>query len=253
MRRDNLYCGASYVWTNPMLPYDATHDYITYMYPKVDPYFRREEDGALVDHYNYGYYLDQPILWPGAGGAFGFEGSGPEIYVNFSIVLGTLNSLHSHGVTSKAPDHLKVITDRDRTRNDTSCHPLNKEIDFLIVDRDNNPAGRISLSEHPQPNLVDSCSGIHVLLNSCSDVGIGTFGNFTDSLKTGCPGSGTPSDSCGYSFGNTWQWCVPRRGFPSGDVCANIAWMFYDIHHSYIKVDDQSDMTDGTYKYGQPQ
>jgi hypothetical protein len=37
-----------------------------------------------------------------------------------------------------------------------------------------------------------------------------------------------------------------------GDVCANLAWMFYDEHHSYIKVDNDSDMTDGTYKYAGP-
>jgi hypothetical protein len=145
------------------------------MYPKVEPYFRREEDGALLDHYYYGTYLDgTPVLWPGVAGVYGFMGPGPETPTWSSILLGTLNALFSAGQRHGPPDHLKVLED------DTieSCGTKDRRIKLLVVDDHGRRVGTTSTREtFHDPNTgaecpgcaYNSCRGEYITPSSCSE------------------------------------------------------------------------------------
>jgi hypothetical protein len=185
----------------------------------------------------YGRYEGQGI---NAYTSYNFHGWGPEtMRYSTNVTLGQTYKT----VTIGGPHHLKVITDRTVT-DPEACGRAHKFIDFKIVDANNRGVGKLTISEEPK-DLVDTCSGLSVVMASCSSFGVNDDSTFTDSLRTGCPDIGTPTDSCGFSFGNRWRWCST---FDAGFV-VNLAWMYYDVRHSYIKVDGQLDMTDGEYKY----
>ncbi len=235
--------GESYIET--MFPYEPDAEYTVESRHYIEVRHTRSEIYAegYADYYNYvDYTYGDPVYYPFY---YDFFGPGPDRTISFSsILLGITNALFSGGAKAGPPHHLKVITDRTIVRNDL-CGQANKLIDFQLVDANNRGVARVNISEEPQNNLVDSCSGINVLLQWCSSSGINPNGTFTDSLKTGCPPSGTPPNSCGFAWGNRWRWCDPAVP----NFVINLAWMYYDVRRADIKVDNQSDITDGTYKY----
>lgn len=208
------------------------------------------------DPYGYAYYNDlyidgEPVVVPWwfsfAGTGYPTRASAPYFF------LGIVFTYLQAGSTERSgpPHHLHVHTDR------TVVEPAilgcaftraHKFIDFQVVDSNNKHAGRVPMREEPpDPPIVDSCSGQLTSLTRCGTAAIDPFGNFTDSLKTGCPNDNT-SPNCGMAFGNRWQWCA-GGDWPGYSRYENIAWMFYDVRRAVIKVDNEEDITDGTNKY----
>ncbi len=244
MMRDNTCCGANYVWMDPTLPYDATHEYVTYMYPRVDPYFRREEDGALVDHYYLGTYLDgTPVLWPGSAGFYGFLGPGPETPTWSAILLGTLDSLFSEGQKHGTPDHVRVVSDNTSD----NCGSKQRIIKFRIVDSQGRRVGSRSVEEQffnvqngiQIPFAWNSCRNENTSPSPCApDDGDGTF---RDRLWVGCP---LASGDCGYSpLLSRWRWCPRDR--PAVTLTTNT----YDVRRDSVLINGVPKYNDGTHLY----
>jgi hypothetical protein len=223
-------------------PYDPNANYSIEVYPQLNPkhsYNYPMGDG-YEDYYNYVQWTYGNTV--SAPSYFGFAGPGPSVQTSISsIILGTVFSVFSQGGTSGPPHHLFVVHDTDIVRTDL-CGQVQKLIDFLIVDNHHpaRAAGRVYIDEKPQ-SVTDSCYAGSVTLALCND-DVSRYGNFRDGIKTGCPHTG-PSN-CGFDFFNRWRWCGPG--------CSNtqdLAWMYYWATRTVIKVDNQSDMEDGSEKY----
>lgn len=226
-------------------PYDPDAQYTIEVYPQLIAKARHDYGDTYEDYYNYIEWTNgQVVYYPYY---FGFTGAGPNVQISPpNISLGGVFSIFTMGGTSGQPHHLKVITDRTLTYTGGSCSRALKEIDYQVVDVNNRPAGKVPIEEKtPNPPVTDSCSNITVAVTPCIDWATNLSGNFTDSLKTGCPNAGKPAD-CGFDLGNTWRWC-PR--IPYFALHIPIAWVYYDVRRTYIKVDGEEDITDNTYKY----
>jgi hypothetical protein len=225
--------------------YFSNHEYSTEMHPTVEPMMSSYDGPYFRDYYNFAYFNGFPVLWPAAGGSFGFYGPGPETNVTInSILLGVLSRLVINGTKSGTPDHFHCFFDETITRTD-ACGQLERHLDFSVVDSSGNRVGRVAISEAPPGSgLRDSCNnGVvqdHMTI-SCNDSIVNVGGNFRDTMRTGCP---TTGGHCGSAFYNTWRWCVPS----DGSVCKNLASMFYSVHHDEIKVDNSYDIR-GENKY----
>lgn len=189
------------------------------------------------DPYDYGRFEGQQA--PAYYVSYTYTTFGPEII--------SYNSYISLGDTYKTvaigePHHLQVIFDRTITDTE-NCGRAVKLTDFKAVDVANHGVGRLSISEQPQ-SITDSCTGYGVLLNPCSPIGVNQYGIFTDVLRTGCPVTGDPN-TCGYDFGNTWRWC----NVDDPSITKNIAWMYYNVRHSYVMIDGELNVMVGQYKY----
>lgn len=235
-------CENNWSYYEGFFPYDADADYAIEVHPQLLPRHHLPIGDTYEDYYNYiqwtnGMTVNAPYY-------FGFSGPGPIVEIDVgSIILGSVFSIFTQGGTAQAPHHLRVIFDSDVVRTDL-CGQLQKLIRFQIVDNNNRAAGKVKIDEKPQ-TITDPCSGTAVQMTTCSTSDVGTYGNFTDGLRTGCPHSG-PND-CGFSFYNTWRWCIRH---PSGDSDRiDLATMDYYVNRGIIKVDGQADMTDLSYKY----
>ncbi len=224
------------------LDYDPAAEYETQFQPSVQPYFRNE-DGAFVDHYYYGYYLDGvPVLWPGSAGAYGFTGPGPEITTSIAdIVLGTLTAFFSGGSQHGIPDHVKVIS--DDTQYNAGCDYKERFIHFRVVDSRGRRVGAVSVDEQfldkqnglEHPFVWNSCQQKNVRPTSCTAIRDGTF---TDRLSTGCP---NVQGDCGYSpVLSRWRWC-PRDRTP-----VTLTTNTYDVRRNSILVNGGTKLNDGT-------
>lgn len=211
----NVYSGQMVTWLggSSSLEYDPTREYETEMQPSVLPYFRNE-DGAFVDHYFYGTYLDGvPVLWPGGGGAYPFYGPGPEITTNYySIVVGTLNSIFSGGAPHGPPDHVKVLAD---DTNDDSCNTKSRILKFQVVDSQGRRVGRGSVEEQffntqngiQIPFVWNRCRNENISPSTCAPDDPGS--TFQDKLWVGCP---TVGGDCGVGpVIARWRWCPRNR------------------------------------------
>lgn len=235
----------SQLFYDQYFPYDPSADYTNEVHPQlIVKHWYPSPGSGYSDYYNYEEWAYGDSVY--APYYANFFGPGPEVPINQgSIILGAISSIFTEGAMAGPPDHLQVISDRTIIRADISCHPANKLIDFKLVDANNRRAGRVSLDEKPQ-SVTDTCSGLQVRLNVCSAIGVDVYGSFTDSLRTGCPESGSPPPGCGATFGNTWRRC---EGRPPVTYSWNLAWMLYNLRHEYVEVDGERDMTDGQYKY----
>jgi hypothetical protein len=144
---------------------------------------------------------------------------------------------------SETPHHLRVIHDDDVTRSDL-CGQLQKLIQYQVVDQNNRAVGNVQIDEKPQ-TITDSCSGTTVTLTTCNTGSVNRYGNFTDGVKTGCPYNGP--GTCGYDFYNRWRYCISTPYTPY--TYRELAYMYYWATHTFVKIDGQTDMEDGTYKY----
>jgi hypothetical protein len=189
----------------------------------------------------YGFYHFQsgdPVYSPIS---FNFMGNGTPGDLA-SILLGFTFSILQGGVNSGLPHHLKVITDIDFVRADL-CGQLQKNIQVQVVDAAGRSAGRVTVGEKPL-TLLDSCSGTGVTQTSCGGE-TSRYGNFTDGLRTGCPWNGQAN--CGFAYINVWRWCRGTPYTPPDPI--DLARMLYDVKRSAIKVDDESDLTNGSDKF----
>lgn len=223
--------------------YYSTNEYETEAFPTVDIAFR-SEDGAYLDHYNYGIYLDgEPVLWPGAAGSYGFNGPGPEIRLNFiNIGLGTLSSLASRGVRHGSPHHVKVVS--DNTFDD--CGSKKRQIRFQVVDRDGNRAGDINVQEHfyriiELVSVYNSCRDEQTYPSRCAPTDRGTRGIFGDQLWVGCPNPTAPAD-CGYEeLTAQWRWC------PRDRTHVNITTNRYNVRRNSVLINGVARYDTGTH------
>jgi hypothetical protein len=249
-------CEESQVHTETILPYVEGSDYHVEGVVTATPVYNYENyPYGYYDPAGYAYYnqrdIDGDPLMQNWWHNFTSTGS-PTTSPFASFFLGYVYSFLPFGTTSRAnaPHHLWVVSDRDIVRTDT-CHQVNKLIDFEIVDDRNFRAGRVFIDEEPRANLVDSCSNLTVVLNRCSIGGVKLSGEFTDSLRTGCPTwwpLGTPWDRdpfCGFSNNNVWRKCSG----PPGATTTVLARMFYDVRHALVRVDGEADMTDNRPKF----
>ena len=235
-------CENNWSYYEGFFPYDAEADYAIQANPQLQARRRLSIGDNYEDYYNYIQWTNGMTVR--APYYFGFAGPGPIMEIDFgSIFLGSVFSVFTQGGTSGPPHHLRVIFDSDVQRTDL-CGQWQKLIRFQIVDSHNRRAGKVDIAEKPH-TLTDPCSNTTVQMTTCSTSDVGTYGNFTDGLRTGCPHSG-PSD-CGFRLYNTWQWCIRHPSGASGRV--DLARMDYDVNRLYIKVDGEADMTDLSYKF----
>jgi hypothetical protein len=223
---NDTYCGGS-----AYLDYDPAGEYETEFFPGMLPHFQNQ-DGASVDHYNYGEYLDGvPVLWPGGAGAYEFYGAGPEVDSGSYIPLGTLNSVFSNGSTHGEPDHVVVMADNI---SDYCNDAKQRIIKYRVVASDGRRAARCNTEERfynqqngiPIPFVWNSCRSENVSPTSCSPND--SFNDFEDGLKVGCP---LVSGDCGYSpFVSEWRWCARDRS--SKHLTSNV----YDIRRNSILI-----------------
>ena len=235
-------CENNWSYYEGFFPYDADADYAIEVHPQLLPRHHLPIGDSYEDYYNYIQWTNGVTV--SAPYYFSFTGPGPITEINVGrIILGSVFSIFSQGATSELPHHLRVMFDSDIVRTDL-CNQLQKLIRFQIVDHNNRPAGKVNIDEKPQ-TITDPCSATAVQMTTCSSTDVGTFGNFTDGLRTGCPHSG-PED-CGFIFYNTWRWCGENPYGPVNGV--DLARMIYDVNRHVIKVDGEQDMTNLSYKY----
>ena len=226
------------------LPYDPNADYEIEVYPGLVAKYRHAIGDSYEDYYNYiewtsGYEVVFPYY-------FSFTGPGPEMQISLpDIFLGTIFSVFTQGAMAGPPHHLRVIHDQDVTRTDL-CGQIQKLIQFQIVDQNNRRAGKILIDEMtPSAPVTDTCSNTTVTLTTCETSNVNTYGNFTDGIKTGCPHNGT--NPCGFDFFDHWRHCRSTPYTPTDYV--QLAWMYYWATRTFVKIDNETDIEDGTYKY----
>ena len=226
------------------LPYNPDADYEIEVYPGLTAKYNHPIGDTYEDYYNYiewtsGYEVVFPYY-------FSFTGPGPNVQISLpSIFLGTIFSVFTQGAISGSPHHLRVIHDEEIIRNDL-CGQIQKLIKFQVLDQNNKPAGRIEIDERAVPAPVtDSCSNSTVTLTTCSTSSVSTYGNFTDGIKTGCPHNG--STPCGFDFFDHWRYCRSTPYTPTD--YRDLATMYYWATRTEIRIDNETDIEDGTYKY----
>ena len=209
---------------------ETSHSVTNVQVPQQTTY----EDPYGFYHFENGDPVYAPI-------SFNFMGNGTPSDLA-SVLLGFTFAILQQGVPSGPPHHLKVLLDHDFIRID-GCNQLQKSIHFRVVDFAGNGAGRINIDEKPQ-TITDSCSNTSVSMSSCSGE-TSRYGNFEDGLRTGCPWNGQPN--CGFITQDVWRWCRGGPYVPPGPV--DLASMTYEVRRSIIRVDGQSDITDGADKF----
>jgi hypothetical protein len=108
----------------------------------------------------------------------------------------------------------------------TTCGGVKRIFNWIVHDQQHNPVGSVSVIEVPTGPTKDSCGNQDIeYTDECSPV-VNSAGLFEDTLRTGCPGSG----SCGFDWEpNRWKWC-------NGAVQVGITTTDYIVHYNEIKV-----------------
>jgi hypothetical protein len=207
-RQVNYFDSYPYPWASASLPYDPDGEYEGEFVPGLSPYFR-SEDGALLDHYNYSYYLDQPTLVPETTGAYPFYGGGPEIHTGvIDLLVGTLTGAWSFGAAAGPPHHVRVVSDDTLV----SCGTKDRRFRLQVVDAQGRHTGTITIRElffdaqwgTPVSSVYNTCRQEEIRPSGYNTTEAGTGGKFTDKLWVGCP---TVSGDCGIStILSRWVW-----------------------------------------------
>jgi hypothetical protein len=240
-------CDQSQSYYEHYFPFDSNANYAAEIFPQVISKHNYPVGDGYEDYYNY-------VIWAQADPFYepyymNFFGPGPETQIDFSsIILGGVFGIFTQAAQSGPPHHLRVNTDFDITLTSSTdpqgCGNVRKYINYTVVDENNRSAGQVRFKEYPQ-TVVDTCTGGYVDLTSCNS-SFTLYGGFTDHINTGCPQTGPTG--CGYEFWNTWQWCHPGP-YPGEESYTNLARMVYEARRSYVKIDGDTDPTDGSYKY----
>jgi hypothetical protein len=220
------------IYVTATLVYDPADEYNTEANPSVTTNFRSDDGIYFKDYYNFAVFQDGvPVLWPAAGGAYGFNGPGPQRDISFStIFLGTLNALFSYGTMHGPPDHLKLVSD---TYPQSSCGSVRRWLKFKVVDSMGRYAGRVNVEETFE-STTDPMVGYQSIYNSCQNdnyrparcSGMDLDGTFTDQLWVGCPSAG---GECGFpTVASRWWWCRPGASFGSVSLTRNV----YEVRHN---------------------
>jgi hypothetical protein len=238
-------CDQSEIYYDNYFPFDSSANYSIEIYPQVISKHNYPIGDGYDDYYNY-------AIWASADPYYevnymNFFGPGPETEIDYpSILLGGVFGIFTQGGQSSVPHHLRVNTDFDIVlQSPDGCGQVRKFIEYTVVDQQNRGVGGIRIDEKPQQNLIDSCSGTTVTLTTCNANSVSRFGNFTDGIKTGCPHTGpTP---CGFDWYNRWRWC---RNSPYGPTdYIDIATIYYWARRDWVKIDNETNIQDGTYKW----
>jgi hypothetical protein len=233
-----------YAWVD----YDPAAEYDTKMNPIVYTSFRSDDGVFYRDYYNYAVYEDGlPVMWPGAAGAYGFAGTGPENNTSFSqVLLGSLFAIFSAGSAHGTPHHVKVASDETT---EASCGVKDRMFKLQVVDSAGRRAGVVQVREQlldaqygtPVSTVYNSCQDDHFRPRGCTPTDFGFGGQFTDRLWVGCP---INSPNCGFSpILSRWLWCPRDR--PEVTLTTNR----YEVNSNSILINDVPEYTPGTRLY----
>lgn len=246
-------CGpnVSTFWAEGSLPYVASSSYEGRGETRIDARYVGES-GGYYDPYGFNYY---DILYNQGQGVwapllYGFNGS-PN-YDNWldyaNIFLGTVYSYKENTSQSKSgpPHHLKVLDDNITTlpNSGSSCGQKQRKIKYLVVDEQGRAAGKTTLGERIPSGVISTCTNVAPEITSCftysgSNVSrseSNSKGEFTDTIRVGCPQNGPAPAGCGYVFDpNKWITC-PEPYKTNYQVLATIK---YEVRKEKVVIDER--------------